>query len=156
MRVYTEKELFAMSNSQLREIYKRIRLVQKRFARFPVAISIPAMLFYFFFGWELLNKKGGNFIHLFFDCTLTGFLDFLFFAICGIFLTTDDTNFTAAIAIIFAALTLLKYILFQSFGFISAAMFLYLIVACSVIYKNNRTLHSLKKLSAFPFQQKFD
>lgn len=156
MKAYDENELYAMSNETLRKIYKKITVTQKRFSRFAVFLSIPCVFFFFFFGWQLLKELRIPILTKIFDCSVTGWLDFVIFGICGITLTTNDENFLIFVPIIYGVLAFLKYICFGSFALINIIMLAYFCLAAVMLYNALKTLKLLKGMRNFPFNRRFD
>lgn len=153
MAKFDSDQLRLMPNYQLREIYKNIKLRQKRFSKLAVFFSVPFILFYFFMGWQWLK---GTDIAWLFDCSLTGMLDYLNLGLCGIMLMSDDKRFICWVPIIFAALTVLKYVLLQTLALISIAHFVYFTIACIILFGDLKVLDDLKAMADFPFRRRFD
>ena len=153
---YTERQLYNMENSRLRELYKKIKTRNGRFAKFPVFLSIPAILFFLLLGWQFLLNLHKNSLEIFFDCSVTGFIEFVIFAICGIMLTSTDNRFIVSVPVIFCVLIGLKFLLFRTYSAITILMLVYLIVACVVIYGDNKVRNVLMGMNLFPFNSKSD
>ena len=154
--VYSERTLYNFENSHLRQIYHEIKKRKGRFSRFAVFISIPGILFYLLFGWQLLKSLDSDFINAVFDLKITGTVDFLGFGLCGIMLMADDNKIIVSVPIIHMLIVAGKYLLLDSFAWISFIMFAYFLWACIMIFRDNQNLAIMKKMNLFPFNQRSD
>ena len=139
----------------LRKLYKRLIKRQDRLAKIPVWTLLPAGIVYGMIGWVgFLAAEASLFSSV--DTTVTGFINYVFFALCGVLMSLDKPVIISCIPVLMALYICVKLIVFGSFSFDTLAMLLYLVCACIAVSKAVSDLNFLRGLPNFPFDRRME
>lgn len=142
-------------DSSLRKLYRSLTKRQRFLAYIPVACIFPAMIVYGMYGWVSYFVAEYALFRSF-DTGVTGIINYVAFAICGVLMSSNKVKTIIATPIAMLGYIALKGALFDSFSFDTFIMLVYLIIACAFTAKTVADLNFLRSLPNFPFDQRDD
>ncbi len=142
-------------DENLRKLYNRLIKRQNRLAKLPVWTLLPAGIVYGMIGWVGFLVSEAN-LFSYVDTKVTGIINYVFFALCGVLMSLDMPLIVAGIPVLMALYICVKLIVFNSFSFDTIAMLFYLVFACIAVSKTVSDLNFLRGLPNFPFDRRME
>lgn len=138
-----------LPDNDLRRIYRKLTKRQRIMTAVTWIPLLPAAIIYGVIGWASFIASELMLFRSFVDTGVTGFLDFLFFSLCGAALSSRNERTFIFIPFAYIVCEAFKYLVFGNFSGI--LQLCYLIAASIILKPTVSDLNYLRSLPTFPF-----